>query len=445
MRAEVSNASALFERAKAHAELHGRPVLASATVPSNPFDPISVFTDAVNIESRALWLRPATGEAVVAIGAAHSLTGFGNQRFRQLSAAWRELVDDALIDTDAPVGPLLVGGFSFDPRRKPTELWDGFPDARMLVPERQLALRAGAAWLTTNLIAEPDTRRKQAPANVAHLRPAHAQLGLASEPWQERIADLARGIREGTLGLEKVVLARAHESQPTRSLGAALRTLARDYPSCTIFAFAYRDACFLGASPERLISLHHGAATTMALAGSAPRGTTPEADQRIADRLLGDHKERLEHALVVAALRGALDEVCTRVVVDAEPRVHKLTNVQHLLTAIRGQVEPGRSVLDLVEQLHPTPAVGGLPGARAAEIIRDCEDLDRGWYAGPIGWMDVKGDGEFVVGLRSGLVRQDRATLFAGCGIVGESDPATEYAEWGWKLRPMLGALGIHG
>jgi menaquinone-specific isochorismate synthase len=132
-------------------------------------------------------------------------------------------------------------------------------------------------------------------------------------------------------------------------------------------------------------------------------------------------------------------------VVDAEPRVHKLTNVQHLLTAIRGQVEPCRSVLDLVEQLHPTPAVGGLPGARAAEIIRDCEDLDRGWYAGPIGWMDVKGDGEFVVGLRSGLVRQDRATLFAGCGIVGESDPATEYAEWGWKLRPMLGALGIHG
>jgi isochorismate synthase EntC len=144
---------------------------------------------------------------------------------------------------------------------------------------------------------------------------------------------------------------------------------------------------------------------------------------------------------VVSALRASLARVCTRVVVDALPRVHKLDNVQHLLTTVRGQVTAARSVLDLVEQLHPTPAVGGFPRTRALALIRQHEALDRGWYAAPIGWMDGHGDGEFVVGLRSALLRGETATLFAGCGIVAGSDPLTEYAEWGWKLRPMLGAL----
>jgi isochorismate synthase EntC len=128
---------------------------------------------------------------------------------------------------------------------------------------------------------------------------------------------------------------------------------------------------------------------------------------------------------------------------DTEPRVQQLANVQHLLTPIRGHVAAGGCVLDVVEHLHPTPAVGGFPKQRALEVIRDCERLDRGWYAGPIGWVDAQGEGEFVVGIRSALVRGTTATLFAGCGIVADSEPAAEYAESGWKLRPMLGALGL--
>jgi isochorismate synthase len=441
MQADPSRDSALYERAATLAEGRGRPVLASVTRPTNPRDPIAFFTRAADVGTRALWLRPATGEALVGLGSAHSLLGVGQERFGQVAAAWGELVADALIDGSS-VGPLLLGGFSFDPEREPTSLWDGFPDARMLLPDRMLAQQGGTAWLTTNVIAEPRGLHRQSPNNPGR-RTRNAEPGLSPEAWQDLVASTAGGIRNHTLGVQKVVLARGHQSTPTRSLEAALRTLATDYPSCTIFAFAHGDACFLGASPERLISLHGGAATTMALAGSAPRGTTPEEDRRLADRLLGDPKERVEHALVVGALRTALDEVCARVVVDAEPRIRKLSNVQHLLTSIRGQVEPGRSVLDLVERLHPTPAVGGLPRPRAQQLIREYEALDRGWYAGPIGWMDVHGDGEFVVGLRSALVSQAGATLFSGCGIVGDSDPATEYAEWGWKLRPMLAALGI--
>jgi len=253
---------------------------------------------------------------------------------------------------------------------------------------------------------------------------------------------VARAIANNEQGLRKVVLARAHRVHAGRSLEQALRTLATDYPSCTLFALANREACFLGATPERLISLHDGVATTMALAGSAPRDPRAKEDERIAERLLHDPKERTEHDVVVTALRDGLAQVCTRVIADTAPRLEKLSNVQHLLTSLCGEVEAGRGVLDLVERLHPTPAVGGFPREAALEVIRHREQLDRGWYAGPIGWVDARGEGEFVVGLRSALVRGESATLFSGCGIVAESDPTTEYAEWGWKLTPMLAALG---
>jgi isochorismate synthase len=407
--------------------------LSSITRPTSLRDPIGLFA-ASDVETRALWLRPNTGEALVGIGSACTLVGVGEQRFAQVADAWRAVTTNACIEGGDPV---LLGGFSFDPLCESSELWDGFPAARMVLPERLLRVHDGAASLTTNVVADR-ARFGQHPT-----RPT--ARGLSPARWQELVATIERGIRGGRLGVRKVVLASSREVRPTRSVEAALRALAAAYPTCTIFAFADGDACFLGATPERLISLRDGTATTMALAGSARRGDTPAEDQRIEQGLMHDCKERDEHAIVVSALRESLARACTRVVVDAAPRVHKLGNVQHLLTAVRGRVAAGRSVLDLVEQLHPTPAVGGFPRQRALGLIRQHEALDRGWYAAPIGWMDRHGQGEFVVGLRSALVRGDAATLFAGCGIVAGSDPSTEYAEWGWKLRPMLSALGITG
>jgi isochorismate synthase len=238
------------------------------------------------------------------------------------------------------------------------------------------------------------------------------------------------------------VLARAEQVKMRVSLETALRRLASDYRGCAVFAFAVGDACFMGATPERLVAVHDSTATTMALAGSFPRGASPDEDARLAERLRHDPKERLEHALVVDALREDLAPVCLRVVADAEPRIHALANVQHLVTPVRAQLRAGNGVLDVVRRLHPTPAVGGYPRERALELIREREGLDRGWYAAPLGWADARGDGEFVVGLRSALIRDGTATLFAGCGIVGASDPETEFAELGWKLRPMRNALG---
>ena len=412
-----------------------RPGLMSRTQPTPRVDPIEVFAEAKNAEQRSLWLRPSRGEALVGIGAAHVLVGDGADRFAAIGNAWRALVAEADTDTRA-VGPRLLGGFSFDPAAGSTSLWNGFGDARFVLPERLLVIRDGAAWLTTNLVNQRD-------AAHAERQPRDAECALSATEWQSLVAEVAGRIRANEAGLRKVVLARAEKRRTTRSIEDALRWLAAEYPTCTVFAIANGDACFLGATPEHLISLHQGTATTAALAGTFPRGETPAEDDQIAHNLELDPKERTEHDLVVRSLREGLAEVSSRVIADAQPHVHRLSNVQHLLTPIRAQVLPGRCVLDVLERLHPSPAVGGLPRQAALEVIRQREALDRGWYAAPIGWIDQHGDGECVVGLRSALVRGNSATLFSGCGIVGGSNPRNELAEWEWKLRPMRSALGI--
>jgi isochorismate synthase len=420
----------------------GRGVLASWTRPCAVQDPIDVFAQNAGTAYRGLWLRPSTGEARVAIGSALDLVGAGAERFEQVARAWRRLLADAVIESAeraSPGGPVAFGGFSFDPRRPRSAQWKAFSDAHMVVPERLLVVRRGAAWLTSNAMvggeAPPSAWRPRPP--MAHPEPP----ALTADAWQAAVASIADGIRSGDLGVDKVVLARAQHVRANRPIEAALRHLAASYPSCTVFAIANGDACFLGATPEQLIQLRNGVASTAALAGSAPRGSSAAEDDDLAQRLVSDPKEQREHALVVAALSEGLAQTCTRTVAEAQPRVEKLANVQHLLTPIRGQVAPGGTVLDLVARLHPTPAVGGYPRQPALELIRRHESLDRGWYAGPIGWMNRDGEGEFVVGLRSALVRGAEATLFAGCGIVADSDPVAEAAEWGWKLRPMLAAL----
>jgi isochorismate synthase len=440
MLAENGRAERSLAEASARARRLGRPVLASWTRPTGVQDAIGVFAAAHPSQQRCVWLRPAANESIVAIGAAHTLEGKGSARFQQVSAAWRDLLSDAVID-GAARGPLVFGGFSFDPLHAPSRLWTGFPDGRMVLPERMLVARGGAAWLTTNAVVpahSPPTPGQDA-TRVETPPP------LRADQWQALVDVVVHELRRGDRGLSKVVLARAHQVRAQRSIEHALRDLAARYPECTVFAISQGDACFLGATPERLIALHAGVASTMALAASAPRGATPAEDDLLAERLLASPKQRAEHAVVVAALRDGLGRACAGVVADAQPVIHKLANLQHLLTPIRGHVDDGCSVLDLLEHVHPTPAVGGYPRIAALELIRAREALDRGWYAGPIGWMDARGDGEFVVGLRSGLVRGETATLFAGCGIVAGSDAAAEAAEWGWKLRPMLEALGAAG
>jgi isochorismate synthase len=180
----------------------------------------------------------------------------------------------------------------------------------------------------------------------------------------------------------------------------------------------------------------------MALAGSAPRGNSEEEDEQLDLELLQSAKNQGEHAIVVTMIREALAHYCSQVWVSDKPQLLRLKNIQHLQTPIIGKLLPGKSILDAIGELHPTPAVGGFPRETALAELREFEQLDRGWYAGPIGWINANGNGEFAVALRSALVDEAQATLFAGGGIVADSQPESEYAETCWKFAVMLRGLG---
>jgi isochorismate synthase len=281
------------------------------------------------------------------------------------------------------------------------------------------------------------------PGSAAHV--LDQQDVLADGEWQAIVrATIERLRRQDGAPIEKVVLAREVRVRAARPLSraAALARLRADYPSCFIFAIDRGADCFLGASPERLIQLQRGNILSTCLAGSIARGATPDEDARLGAELLASAKDRHEHAVVVRGLRDALIELTERLEVPEQPTLLKVRNVQHLYTPVTGRAARDVTVLDLVERLHPTPAVGGLPREEALAIIRRTERMDRGWYAGPVGWMDARGNGEFAVALRSGLLRDRDASLFAGCGIMGDSDPDREYAESRLKLRPIISALG---
>ena len=262
-----------------------------------------------------------------------------------------------------------------------------------------------------------------------------------SGAWAQQVGGIVQAIRRGAV--QKAVLARELHlrAQGDFDVAVALRRLAAASGHCTLFALDTGSACMIGATPERLVRLQGRTVQVDCLAGSTARGDTEHADRRLGEALLGSDKERREHGWVVRTLREALASHGLSVRVPDAPRLLRLPDVQHLHTPLRGTLPAAFNVLDLVARLHPTPGVGGVPRPAALDLIREQEGRGRGWYAGPIGWMDARGGGDFVVGIRSALVRGSEAWLYAGCGIVEGSEPQREYEESRLKMRPMLAAL----
>jgi len=445
----------------------GRPIVASVTLPAPWLDPLR-FGDAAHaagFDEAFYWERPARRRALATAGRAAAIVTTGRDHISAAATERRALLDGAvrIIAADTPAGsltgPVLAGGFAFDPLARGA-LWDGFPGGLLVLPLFALAADGDAAWLTVNaLVAAADDPGNRADAllvslvrlraaiereespNLAAPRPLTTHDLRPAADWMALVAATAARIRAGEC--EKVVLARGIEVSADAPFDptAALGCLRAAYPDTYVFAFRRGGRCFLGATPEQLAAVEDGRAYTMALAGSAPRGASPEEDEALGDALLHSAKNGGEHAIVVAQVRDALRPHAARVHVAPAPRLLKLRNVQHLRTPIDATLAPGRCILDVIAALHPTPAVGGHPRADAIATIRASEELDRGWYAGPVGWVGADGDGEFAVALRSALVDGDRATLFAGCGIVADSDPQAEYDESCLKLQPMLRAL----
>ena len=204
---------------------------------------------------------------------------------------------------------------------------------------------------------------------------------------------------------------------------------------------ARHGTCCLGATPERLVRLAGRRVDTAAVAGSAARGRSPEEDARLARALSESKKEQAEHAVVVRALRAALEDLCAELTLPEAPRLLRLDGIQHLETPLVATLRGSPHVLDLVARLHPTPAVGGSPREAALAWLAAREQLERGWYAGPLGYVDASGGGEFFVALRSALLRAGEARLFAGAGVVEGSTPEAELRETRLKLRALLAPL----
>jgi menaquinone-specific isochorismate synthase len=407
------------------------------------------------------WIRQ--GEGLAGWGEVARVTvPAGQDRFTAADKWLRALLDGALIEdrVGAPgCGPVAFGSFTFDPTSEGSVL---------ILPQVMLGRRAGQAWLTTitgQAPAAPDPARpaQYGPDQYGPDRygPDHYGLAAATPPppsapglirwhdgrltalqWERAVATAVDRIKAGRL--QKVVLARDLYASVSGLIDERLLLgrLAGRYPDCYTFACGG----LVGATPELLIRRQGLRISSLVLAGTAPRGDDPARDAALGTALLASAKDTEEHSYAAAGVRESLAPLCDQLTVAPRPALVRLANVQHLATTISGRLAVAAdgtspSVLALADALHPTAAVCGTPAEAAMELIRELEGMDRCRYAGPVGWVDSAGNGEWGIALRCAELDGTRARLFAGGGIVADSDPAAELAETQAKLRPMQSAL----
>jgi isochorismate synthase len=345
--------------------------------------------------------------------------------------------------TQAGSGPIAVGGFAYRPDRDPGGPWSGFPALLLRVPALAVTRVRGrtfatAAWAGAEELLELTHFGVRAPA-ARRLDVTSVRNPVA---WTAAVETAAKRLRAGEAA--KVVLARevVARGDGVVSAGMVARSLRAAYPSCFTYLVTGADGtAFAGASPELLVRRSGGHAYSQPMAGSVARGANEADDDRLAHQLEDSAKDNAEHRLasefVVDALRPFARSVEARA-----PEVVRFTNIQHLATSVTADLtDPAADALDLAAALHPTPAVGGWPRAAADKLIDELEGLERGWYAGAVGWIDGRGDGEFAVALRCGLLWEDGARLYAGVGVMPDSDPARELDETELKFKALLMAL----
>ncbi len=474
----------------------------SVVLPASVADPALLAGE--RSDGLAVWW-PAVGEAVVGMGAAAILRGSGPGRWRDIREQAAEVMAriEARVVAGEPVAtsphqglarPRFLGGLAFTPGAAAAPPWTDFGDAWFMLPRWSYVSDGNTAHLT--LIVDRDGARERARlrGELAAIEKALAAGRHTARPrarvvetredgadWMACVADARDYINAGHAA--KVVAARCQHLRLAEPVRAAdvLAALADRHPDCTRVLVAPHHATWLAATPERLVRRSGAQVACDALAGSIPRGPRGgETDSEHA-ALLTSGKERREHDLVVTGIAKALRQLGATVEHAAEPGIRSLRHVHHLATPITGRfTEPPPHLLEIAERLHPTPAVGGTPTATAIEWMRTHERQPRGWYAAPIGWFDRDGDGELVVGIRSGLLDAADAAeaaggpgasngshggpnsgqpagpnsgqpagghtvahLWAGAGIVGASEPARELNETTVKLRALRGALGL--
>lgn len=447
---------ALMVRARQEADLRRRPVLACRweRLPGETWSEADVlgFVDPYMAWGMA-YLSPAQGLGMAATGTAWAFSPEGPGGLRDVSEAWRALAQGAVVegpDGVDPVpgtGPVLLGALPFDLETGGVgAVWVPFRKWPLAVARELVTVREGRAYRTRCAVVMPPGMRRPVPSDFAE--PSRRAERDRPREFRSLVGDALTELRSERL--EKVVVARFEDLALGRepNIRQILEDLMREGPDCTTFGIGRHGTWFVGATPERLATVEGRTVETMALAGSAARGGSEGEDRALSHGLLGSTKDLYEHIVVVNAVTKALKASCNRVERPPAPGVLRLNGIQHLWTPIRGRLRDGLGLLEVVTDLHPTPAVAGDPGSRAVEWIRRHEGWDRGLYGGPVGYVDAEGRGTFVVALRCGLVHAASegregpwARLFAGAGIVAGSEPEREWQETELKLRTMRRVL----
>ena len=441
----------------------GRSLL-SATRPIDPVDPCALaFGARLASEAWYAWAEPDRGFALGAVGAAFEATSRGPDRFGDVNADCLRLLGDQVHlrpsePLPAGAGPLFTGGFAFAPGGGTAPHWSSFAPAVMTLPEISVARQGEETFLTVNVVPEPGRSPEEI---LSRIEGRLASLGEHTLPlldpsrtgttrirgirepgqFERAVAAAVERIRGGDL--TKVVLAREVVAEAPRAHDAAalFGVLRELFPECFCFCRGTPEGAFIGASPELLVRRSGASASTVALAGSTRRSSDPAVDSHLGEKLLRSEKDRHEQEIVARRIVRRLEPHSVWVERARDPEVIRIANIQHLATPIVAQLTEPRSAIEMAGLLHPTPAVGGEPWPAAEPVISELEEMDRGWYAGAVGWMDATEDGEFCVGLRSALLRDRQAHLYAGAGIVEGSDPAAELAETEVKLGALLPLL----
>ena len=390
-----------------------------------------------------LWMR--RGEGIVGLGETVRIETSGPSRVEDAAAAWTSLA--ALADVDDRVGLpgtglVAFGAFAFADDSASTSV--------LVVPELVLGRRDGRAWITRIALATGDSEEADAAASVALEIPeptpkrrvprvTFSPGAVPPDDYETAVAEAVRRIDAGEF--EKVVLARQllGELHEEDGLRAVINRLAEDYPDTWVYAV---DG-LIGASPETLVRVDHGTVSARVLAGTTSRGAGEASDRERAAALTSSAKDLAEHALAVASAVKRLAPHTARLDASPEPFTLQLPNLWHLATDLKGTLGDGSSSLDLVQAVHPTAAVAGTPRRVALRVLAELEGFDRGRYAGPVGWIDGDGDGEWAIALRCAQVDPNgTVAAYAGCGIVHDSVPADELAETVMKFRPIVEAFG---
>ncbi len=402
------------------------------------------------------WNKPKIKEEFLGIFPLFEINEFGTQRIEKTGSKINNLQTNFISnwsEYDIRNIPLVMGGIKFAPNQK-SKTWAEFSDSDWFIPEVILLKEKSQFFFVFNFLVKDNNSAKiiekldyKINSTLKFIHDTNRFLKQAiikkkySQPvekWYSIINTALNKISRGEL--KKTVLSREVRLvlNDNPSITKMLQKLSDNYPGCYIFAFKKNKSVFIGASPEKLVKISKKVLEIDALAGSVARGKTEAEDRELEEFLLHSEKNINEQTAVVIFIKDLLTKISADIKFTEKASIRKLPNIQHLWTPITAELQNGYMLFDVLKALHPTPAICGTPWNVARDNILELEEHDRGLYSGNIGWFNFDGDGEFAVGIRSALVKENKIYAYAGCGIVKGSEPQSEFEESEIKLRPIL-------